>query len=314
MDNINYSKEICIFGKTLPVKNYICSKNGCPYTEKNEDPPKIQLSITPTSFCAASCPFCVAASTISNQRFLDIKKLENVLVELNHMNVVRGINITGGEPFTDIDLLDEIVNLVFDIFGPEIQLSINTNGIGLNKLDKIRRYLFIDTIHISRHHYDDARNRDYFHLNVPTEEELTEIVGKVKDKRLFVFNCLLLADGIGSKEEVKRFLDFSDRVGVPKVGFVTPMDINPYTKKNQVSYKAVFDTDDPDFLFTNKYKDLKFCECQDGIYVTKEGRLVEFYGRETGYGTGEFARGLVYTADNQLKSGYGENAILIADM
>ena len=39
-------------------------------------------------------------------------------------------------------------------------------------------------------------NRRYFNLDVPTEEELIEIVGGVKDKRLFVFNCLLLKDGI----------------------------------------------------------------------------------------------------------------------
>ena len=313
MKEIKITKEYNIFGKTVPVKNYMCSKNGCPYVEKCE-PVQIQLSISPTSFCTGSCPFCVAAKNKSDKGFLDVKKLETVLVELQKMNIVRGISITGGEPFTDVLLLNEIIEMVFDIFGLEIQMSINTNGIGLKELDKIKRYLFIDTIHISRHHYDDERNSKYFGMAVPTEEELTEIVGREKDKRLFVFNCLLLKDGIGTKEEMKRFLEFSNRVGVPKVGFVTVMDINPYTKKNRISYTELIDRSDPDFLFTDHYDDFDICKCQDGIFVTKRGRLTEFYGRETGYGTVEYARGLVYSADNKLKLGYGDNAEVLLEL
>ncbi|MCR5147939.1 MAG: radical SAM protein [Eubacterium sp.] len=310
MESIKVSENINIFGKEVMVKNYYCSENCNPYEEK-EKPLKIRLSITPTSFCGAACPFCVASGTTDKKDCLDTKKLKTVLTELHRKNVISGIGITGGEPFTDILLLNEIVEMIFDIFGLEIEISINTNGIGLHKLEQIKRYLFIHAIHISRHHYDDKLNRKYFGTVVPGEEELKEIVGKVKDKRLFVFNCLLLRDGIGSSGEIKNFLEFAGRVGVPKVGFITPMVINPYTEKNQVSYRELFDRKDPAFLFTNGYQDFGFCHCIDGVYATEDGRLIKIYGRETGCATAEYARGLVYTADNKLKTGYGRDAIVI---
>lgn len=310
MKEIQAVKELDIFGKTVRLKNYGCSKDGGPYFEK-EPPFTIKLSICPTQFCAGGCPFCVAANTVSNTGFLDIEKLRTALLELKARDIISTISITGGEPFTDVSLLNEIVEAVFEIFGLEMQLSINTNGIGLGEMRKIRKYLFIDTIHISRHHYDDDINRRYFNLDVPTEAELTEIVGSVKDKRLFVFNCLLLKDGIGTKEEAKKFMEFADRVRVPKVGFVTVMPINPYTEMNRVSYMEVLDSKDPDILFRKCFKDYEYCHCTDGIYAASSGRIVHFYGRETEFGGPDFARGLVYTSDNELRTGYGENAELI---
>lgn|GEM_PF-1183495 len=310
MKEIQLVKEVNIFGKSVRLKNYGCSQDGGPYPEK-EMPLKMKLSICPTQFCAGGCPFCVAAKTISRKGFLDIEKLRTALLELKRSEIVSNISITGGEPFTDVIILNEIVEMIFEIFGLEIQLSINTNGIGLGELSKIKKYLFIDTIHISRHHYDDDINRRYFNLDVPTEEELTEIVGGVKDKRLFVFNCLLLKDGIGTKEEAKKFMEFADRVRVPKVGFVTVMPINPYTEMNRVSYRDVLDREDPEILFRKCFTDFEYCHCTDGIYAAESGRIVHFYGRETEFGGPDYARGLIYTPDNALRTGFGEDAELI---
>ena len=304
------SRELNLFGESVPVKNYGCSKNGGPYDEA-EDPLSIRLSVCPTHFCGAGCPFCAASSSTGEKGFLDPDKLRQVLLEMHSKKALSGVSITGGEPFTDISLLNEIVDMIFEIFGLETDISINTNGTGLKDLHKIDKYLFIDAIHISRHHYDDNRNRRYFGIDVPTEEELREIVNREKDKRLFVFNCLLLADGIGTKEEAKVYMEFADRVGVPKVGFVTPMAVNPYAEKNRVSYTEVLDRRDPEFLFRKCFKDFEYCHCTDGLYAAKSGRLMHFYGRETAFGTPDYARGLVYTADNILKTGYGKDAKII---
>ena len=68
MQNINScafcdrTKTITLFGKELQVKNYICSQDGIHYRQKPEDA-KLQLSICPTSYCNASCPFCIAKNT-----------------------------------------------------------------------------------------------------------------------------------------------------------------------------------------------------------------------------------------------------------
>ncbi len=308
---IEKTADISIFGKTLAVKNYVCSKNGCPYKEK-EKPIKLQLSICPTSFCGGRCPFCVAAETKGKREFLDIKKLEKTLLPLHEQNILRGIGITGGEPFTDVGLLNDIVELIFDIFGIEFEIYINTNGSGLRDMHKLRHLEYIDTIHISRHHYDDERNRRYFLLpDIPGEQELTELVKSVNDPQLFVYNCLLLKDGIGTKEDMAKMLEFAARTGVPKVGFVTPMPVNEYVKKNMVGYTELFDREDDRFLFTASYRDFEFCHCQDGLYFSQGGKLVELYGRETAFGNAPYVRGMVYNADNVLRTGFAEDSELI---
>ena len=309
MNSIERSTELTIFGKSLRVKNYVCRINGCPYREKKK-PVKLTLSITPSSYCGGQCPFCSAKQRDIKQ-FLDIKKLETVLRELKNMDAVRGISITGGEPFTDVSLLNEIIELIFDIFGIEMEIGINTNGSGLRRVHEIKRLAFVDNIHISRHHYDDQKNRKYFKTDVPDAGEIREIVDGVYDPKLFVFNCLLLSDGIGSKEDMVKMLEFAGDVHVPKVGFITPMQINDYTKNNAVSYTTLFDRDNERFLYTMDFRDFDFCHCQDGVYVTETGRLVEFYGRETCFGNRGYVRTLVYGADNVLCAGYGNDAQII---
>lgn len=304
------TSEMTLFGKKLMVKNYTCSGGGHSYEKK--DPVKIQLSIIPTFFCPAHCPFCVAMRNTGRKGFLNTKKLEKALVGLRNADALRGISITGGEPFTDVKLLNEIVEMIFDIFGIEMEVCINTNGSGLKHLQEIKRYPLIDTIHMSRHHYDDSKNRACFRTLVPTGSELAEIIASLYDRRLLVFNCLLLKDGIGTKEEMYKYLEFAADIGASKVGFVTAMPINEYAKKNVVSYAGLFDRKDPRLLFTNAYCDYEFCHCQDAVYAAKNGRLVELYGRETAYGCGRYVRGLVYGADNVLRTGFSEEAEVVA--
>ena len=322
MENIKVSRELNIFGKSVPVKNYGCCRNGGPYEEKPE-PLQIRLSICPTGYCPAVCPFCSARDVTGSRTFLDIEKLRRVLEEFRTKDALSGISITGGEPFTDIVLLNEIVEMIFEIFGLEFEISINTNGSGLRDIDRIAKYPFIDAIHISRHHYDDDKNRQYFcggsaliedSLPIPTEAELTELTQGLYDKKLFVFNCLLFKDGIGTKEEIKKYMEFSDRVGVPKVGFITPMPVNSYVAERAVSYRELFDRSDPDFLFRKCFRDFEFCHCTDAMYATKSGRIMHFYGRETGLARPEYSRGLVYTADNRLQTGYSSSSEVIIEL
>lgn len=309
-DKVRRTAVLNIFGKDITVKNYICAKNGGPYKEK-PDPKRMQLSICPTFFCGAHCRFCSAAGTTDRKGFLDTKKLEIVLKELYQKDLIRGISITGGEPFTDAGLLNEIIEMIFDITGVETEVSINTNGSGLGKLSRIRRLAYVDAIHISRHHYDDEKNRAYFGVHVATGEEIKEITGIVQDPRLFVFNCLLLKDGIGTKDEMYKFLEFAGETGVPKVGFITPALVNEYTRENKVSYTSLFDRADEKMLLTTSFEDFDICRCCDGIYYTAGGKLVEFYGRETMYVCPAYSRGLVFGADNRLKSGFAPGSEIL---
>lgn len=298
---------IKVFGRELTVKNYDCAMNGGEYREKPR-PIRLQLFITPTYFCPGNCAFCVAHASRRSRGFLDIEKLRRVLQEMKDADMLRTISITGGEPLYDMELLDEIIELIFEVCGLQTDISINTSGYGLDRIDRIRNLAFLHAIHISRHHYDDEKNQAYFGMKVPAGAQIAQMMDIVKDPKLFLFNCLLLKDGIGTKEEMIRFLEFAGSIGMPKAGFITPMPVNDYVRANRVSYAELLDRKDHRVLFTTGYCDHEYCHCQDGVYVTREGKLVEWYGRETVYGGAAYVRGFVYGADNILRDGFAADA------
>ena len=319
MQNINYcqscksgekTREINILGNPITVKNYICSADGINYKEKPENI-KLQLFVNMLTFCPANCRFCVAKNT-KQQKKIDIDKFRSVMKLLKAEDRIRGIKITGGEPFYDIDLLNEVISAIYDIFGYETEVAISTNGTGLENLKKIKDLEHIETIHLSRHHYDDNVNRELFGniKNIPDKKLLKDIIGSVSYKDIFVLNCILLKDYINSPEEAHKFMDFAIDIGAPKVGFMTCSPVNGYAKEQSIPYEAVIKEDDPALLFTRGFFDYDYCHCSDGVYSSEDGRIVEFYGKSTKMEDYAYCRGLVYDVDDHLKDGFGGNIIM----
>lgn len=302
------TRRVTVLGKELELKNYICSADGISYREKPEDI-QLQLSICPTSYCDASCPFCIATNT-PDKRFLNLDKLKNVLKLLKEENIIRGISFSGGEPFTDVKLMNDIINTIFDIFGTSMEISITTNGMNLHRIHEIEMLSYIDALHISRHHYDDALNRQLFGAPVPTKEELSKILHSVSYKDLFVLNCMLLKDYIGTTEDVHKFLDFAIEVGAGKVSFISCTPVNDYAKEQRLDYTEVLRKDDPSLLFTRGFFDFEYCRCQDGVYASENGDIIEFYGRSTNANHCKYCRGFVYGADDHLRAGFGDIIII----
>lgn len=331
---IEKSKRITILGKEIDVKNYICSINGGGYKEK-EGTPKIQVTICPTSFCMGNCAFCIARTSADKETYekdtynkkglngdiqvssrINLKILENTLYQLKAEDIVRGISITGGEPFSDVKLLNEVISLVFAVFGKSMEISLNTNGYNLHRMHEIKDLSYLDTIHISRHHYDDKRVQELFNIkdkayHIPGKEELTEIISSVSYKDLFVLNCLLFKNYIGTPEEAHKYLEHAMDIGVGKVAFISPVECNDFVRREKVKYEEVIRRDDPDMLFLRNFEDYNICHCQDGLYMSKYGgRMIEFYGRETFPYDCPYSRGLVYGADNVLRDGFQGTVIL----
>ena len=307
-DNIVKTRKVTVLGKELALKNYICSSDGVHYKQKPEDV-RLQLSICPTSFCSASCPFCIAKNT-KQMQFLDIKKLEECLKRLKEENVIRGISFTGGEPLTDVTRFNEILHLVFEVFGKSMEVSVTTNGTTLHRIHEIQMLSYLDALHISRHHYDDQINRNLFGIKVPTKEELSEILHSVSYRDLFVLNCMLLKDYIGTQEEVHKFLDFAIEVGAGKVAFMACTPVNAFAQAQTMDYTTVLKEGDPALLFTRGFWDFDICQCQDGVYASDTGQIIEFYGRKTNAGACKYCRGFVYGADNHLRVGFDGEIIL----
>ena len=296
-------RPLTLLGNTLLCKGYCCARNGGDYAPKPE-PLKLQLSIFPANYCPAGCRFCIAADTIRDRSKLDLGRLEDTLWKLQAAQAVRGISISGGEPFTDVPLLNRVINLCFRVFGMHMEINVNTNGMNIQRIFEIEQLSCLEALHISRHHYDDAVNSRIFGYPMPGHEILSHALHSVGCRDLFVLNCMLLKDHIGSAEEVHRYLDFAIEMGAGKVSFITATPVNGYTRAQRVNFSAVLRDEDPRLLFTREYRDYAYCRCRDGVYVSPAGKLIEFYGRETTASGCSYVRGLSYGADNLLRAGY----------
>lgn len=305
------TRSIELFGKRIDAKAYSCRAADGP-EEVKEREVKLILTVNPVACCNAACAFCVAAGERSGAR-IDTAKFGRVLNYLKEKDVLLSVNISGGEPFTDTGLLNETVNIIYDTLGDDIDISINTNGSGLGRLKDIERLDKLESLHISRHHYEDPVNDRLFGVKMPATEELREAIASVSFKDVFVFNCLLLKEGVGDPQSARSFLEYAHSLGIPKVGFISTMAINEYTRAQQVSYTEILDNNDGRMLVTCGFKDFDRCMCTDGVYACDDGRLIQFYGRETHPWTGSYVRGLVYGSDNVLRTGYGDSASVLWD-
>ena len=301
--SMSRSAKIKLLGREIAVKNYICSPDGVHYRPK-EGRIRLQLSILLTRYCDARCPFCIAAPT-DDPAALDPAALEKILRLLRQEDRVRGISITGGEPFTRPELLDQAVSMSFRFFGHAMEVTINTNGTGLAHLCGIRELEHVDTVHISRHHWLDSRNEALFGRRMPSAEELRAHIAAVPLKGLFVLNCMLLRGWVEKPEDARRYMDFAIGLGASKVSFITGTPVNDFVRQRRVPYEAVLRDDDPSLLFTRGFRDYSCCRCRDGVYVSPQGRLIEFYGRHTEPGGCDYCRGLVLTPEGALTAGFG---------
>ena len=298
------TREISVLGTPLRVKNYVCARDGGACRPKPEQV-QLQLSVVLTRACNARCPFCIAGPSENTSR-LDPDRFRKVLEQLKQENVLRGIKITGGEPGLDLPLLESVLQAIFELFPPEMEVSLDTNGTLLPGLAGLRDLYRLESVHISRHHWDDAVNDGIFCRSMPSAETLHGVLKEIACPDLFVLNCLMLRGIISTPEDVHRYLDFAIDMGAGKAAFITADPVNAWTAARRVSYEEVLREDDPSLLFTRGYRDYSWCRCQDGVYVSPSGRLIEFYGRQTEERGCDYCRGLVYGPDNLLRSGFGD--------
>lgn len=301
--NVPLTRKVRLFGRETVLKGYVCSSDGVQYRPKTGKI-RVQLSILLTGYCDAHCPFCIAAPT-DDETTLDMAVLEKMLLLLREEDCVRGISITGGEPFSRVKELDQAVSMIFRIFGYGMELNIDTNGTGIAHLPRIPELAHVDTVHISRHHWLDRRNEELFGRPMPSAEELRAGIAAVSFRDLFVLNCMLLRGWVEQPEDVHRYMDFAIGLGAPKVAFITGTPVNDFIRQRRITFEEVLRDEDPSLLFTRGFRDYDWCRCRDGVYVSPNGQLIEFYGRHSEPGGCDYVRGLVLTPDGRLTAGFG---------
>lgn len=296
--------EVTIFGKKVKLKDNLCT-NSSSNIIKGELYYNLYISIT--DVCLGNCKFCnnnTKKQTANSSLKIDVNKLAKVLKELNKKVKLNRISITGGEPLLNIPLLNDVVNTIFSVCGKEQPVTINTNGINLNRILELDNLNLIEGIHISRHHYNDDINDQIFGFKTAHQTDIQNLNNKLQNKKLLRLNCLLIKDYIDQKEEIKKYLEFASKVNIFRVGFVGLMPINEYSKQHYVEYKdALSDLTEaynPKTLYNQNT-----CDCTNGIYHAQNGNFVQFYARVVRNLNPEYAGQFNYGADNTLSAGFG---------
>ena len=298
-------QTINIFNHDLIVRNEPCTTNP---NRSIEQLPSLRLYIKLTDDCNANCLFCANESS-KDFGNIDLNKLAFVITYLKERNLLHGISITGGEPMTKPKLLFELLDLVFKI-DPHMEVQVSTNGVNLLRFLDYKDVNKLESIHISRHHYDDQINQEIFRSKtIATTNDIIHLQKQLDDKKIINLNTIVMKSYISNLEEIKHMLDYASDIDIYKVGFISLMCCNEYAKKEFINFNAIFSHLDKDFLLGHHFYSKEYCECVDGLYLSKNHKLIEFYARMVKNCECPYTNQLVYTSNNQVTAGFGKKLI-----
>lgn len=252
---------INLYGKEIELRDNYCSLNNLlPWPIER---PYINLYVRVCSWCNAKCSFCVyrnGLNTFNFNKFMDI---------LNHLKSkveIRKISFTGGEPTSSVNLLNNLIKRVRNIT-PFI--VVNTNGFNIKKL----LINDINSIALSRHHYDDSKNNAIFKTKTLTKKEIQNL-----DLKNLHLSCNVIKGQIDSKKEIEKYLNFAISVGVTDVGFVSLMKVNKYCEDNFVDFTTLLKKNTKNIKKYKQWQRDEVCQCNNYVYA-KKGKYALFYNR-----------------------------------
>ena len=297
--------KISLFKEDIIVRDTLC---GPTKDSHYEVLPSLRLYIKITDSCNANCSFC-ANKNSKDFGNIDFNTLEYVIRYLKEKNYLHGISITGGEPMTHPDKLNDLLNMIWTI-DQEIEVAISTNGLNLRKFAEFDQINRLESIHISRHHYLDETNQEIFKSKkVATSKDIIFLQDALIDKQIININTLVMKGYIENLKEIKKMLDYVGETGVYKTGFVSLMKCNDFSKEHFINYNDIFKNLDKNFLLAHHFFNGEYCECIDGIYTTTNAKLVEFYARMVKECSCPYTTQLVYTSDNKVTAGFGKKVL-----
>ena len=293
-------KTIELFGQELQVKDSLC---GPTPESRWEVEPNIRLYVKVTDSCNANCKFCANGSCTDFGK-LDLQNLEFVVRYLKENNRLHSIALTGGEPMTNPDKVNDILNIIWSI-DPNIQVQISTNGLNLRQIANFDNPNNLESIHISRHHYSDEKNIEIFGTDtISTTDDIMFLQDALTNKKIININTLVMKGYVEDLKGIKEMLDYVADIGVYKNGFVSLMKCNNYAANHFINFNDIFNNLDENFLLAHRFYAETYCECIDGVYTSKNAKLVEFYARMVKECDCPYTRQLVYTSDNRVTAGF----------
>ena len=286
----------------LVCKDYECSQDDV-YLPKEQL--RLWLYICVTDCCPAACDFCVySASKTGAAKHVDPSRLREVLEQIAPF--VSGVSLTGGEPMSDIPLLEDVLQAVRETISPEIEVDMVTNGLNIQRLPSLRGLERFSTVHVSRHAVDDAANASLMRWSAaPPKSVLKAAFSSLSDPGMTVLNCVLQKHGIHDLDSACAYLEMAAEIGAANVSLIGMFHANDYCTANYVSPLSLRLETDPRFTVWNQFHDHEYCQCSTGDYKSSFG-YIRYYFRAPGSIPGSACcRQLVYGTDNRLRDGFG---------
>jgi len=252
---------INLYGKEIELRDNYCSLNNLKPLPIEK--PYINLYVRMFSWCNAACPFCVyrdGYNTFNFNKFADILNYLKTKVE------IRKVSFTGGEPTSSINLLNNLIKKVRNIT-PFI--VVNTNGFNIKEL----LINDVNSIALSRHHYDDDKNNAIFKTKMLSKKDIQNL--NLKNLHL---SCNIIKGQIDSRVEIEKYLEFATSIGVSDVGFVSLMKVNKYCEDNFLDFNTLLKSNTKNIKKYKQWEKEDVCRCTNYIYA-KKGKYALFYNR-----------------------------------
>lgn len=189
------------------------------------------VSILPVAqACPARCPFCFSKASVSSEiasGTVDWTRWKRILAEGRRRGVRRAVITGGGEP----TMLppDELMRLIRETAAAVPKTVLITNGFRWGRRsdeDRLAALLGLQqagltVLSISRHHVDRDRNAALMGLDTGSER-IAETWSRHRDRLpglTLRWICVLQRGGVGDRESLERYLDWSAENGVAEICF-----------------------------------------------------------------------------------------------
>lgn len=202
----------------------------------------VNLSVFLTDECNASCNFCVAKLRYFHEGVDFVKpkidddnvyfeRMKKILALLKPLN--PSVSLTGGEP-TLSRRLPEVLDILNSYNVRKRTMTTNGSELlrqvescGKTVLDELIDYRLAH-LNISRAHYDEKINQEIMQIKGGfSNADLEFIVRKARKYNIRPrLSCILLREHIHTFDDVLRYLDWAESIGVDNVVFRQLMSFN----------------------------------------------------------------------------------------
>lgn len=298
--------NIKIFYSNIIVKEEFCSLNG----NKGEkiDVPYVNVYVRVCDNCNANCHFCTFNGSDKGNRTLDPYKLYYTLKKVSEKVKINKVSFTGGEPTLYFNDVVKAMKLVKEI-DKNIFIVMNTNGFMLERFVSEGGLPFVDSIALSVHHYNHAKNDELFGVSkgITNSIDAEKALILVPEEKLHI-SCNLVRGYIDCAQEAYHFINHFSKLGCTDFGFVALMKVNDYAKKHHIDFSEVELQNMPNTIKTKSFDQNGACKCNNFLTYNENGDICKVYARYYVNPESKCETVLVYDRD-KLLNGFGGHLI-----